>query len=134
MSDDLKIIGIDLASGDDWTGLSIMEKPDVEPCKGIIARYRISMYSYEGKVGRSETFTTLKRRSCKNGYDCPQCTCILEFLGDVTGDPEYFPDTSDLRDQDVVELYIQIEGTDWETGYVDDFSVQVRKVQEEKDD
>jgi len=95
-------------------------------CKGKIFRYsKNEFFSYDIKYSRQDNFTLLKRDSCKG---CKYCDNILSDLRETSSEQgAIIPD--DIKNGDKCRLVYTNMETDWETGYVDNWDLEFRKVE-----
>jgi hypothetical protein len=89
-------------------------------CTGLVFRGFNSMFFSGGKLERREGIRLLKRESC-NG--CEKCGWMLENLSqDDCSETIIMPTIDDGK---VYTVKITNESRDWETGYVDDYDLEV---------
>lgn len=104
------------------------ERPQPDECKGLFFRCE-SNYFLSGETYVERTrMRLLKRRSCPG---CDKCWPLWDELGEEAGNanaaykgafttdpPEIAPY---VEHGGVYQLRVQVDSTDWETGYVDDY-------------
>lgn len=94
-------------------------------CKGIRYRYRERNYQTKNGYRNGFELILLKKQSC------PGCEKCAYDPGDELADHEYRIEIGGtVGDGDMVRLGIDVDSTDWETGYADDWHVVARKVAE----
>lgn len=101
----------------------IEEKSDEIQCKGLVFRgYRNSYYK-DGKFELKQGIKLLKRKSCPG---CEQCGYLLDDLKEFAGtDSLIIPDIKDFKEYSVRVTNIH---TDWESGMVDDWDLEIFEI------
>lgn len=95
-------------------------------CKGVVARYKESTFKRpNGSYVFTEEFYILKRESCPG---CEYCGGIYESLSEDYSDNRPINHDGNLKDGDKVYLIIIEDGRDWETGFVDEWHIEARKI------
>lgn len=106
--------------------LTVKGKPDQE-CKGIYLRCAVNNYwdQNRGQAVFQTKLTVLKRRSCPG---CDMCRQFHEDLAMVG--MEVFGDMRTFKSEDgaVYELVFVPGVSDWETGILDEWGWDLRKV------
>lgn len=105
----------------------VTDEEKEDPCKGVFFRYTENNYAYGGKIVLSRQIKMLKSKSCRGCSKCGQLLAdVFDGVADCGADHIELP--SDLRHGDVVQMSYVIDGTDWETGYVDSYHLKANKV------
>lgn len=98
-----------------------------DPCKGVFFRYTENNYAYDGKIVLSRQMKMLKSKSCRG---CSKCGQLLDDINEGVADSgaDHIELPANLKHGDIVQLSYVIDGTDWETGYVDSYHLKANKV------
>lgn len=102
----------------------------IEHCKGIYFRGFYNQYYQDGKFEIKQGIKLLKRKSCPG---CNKCGFILDNLQElscVEGSiilPKY-----GIEHGKLYSVIVTNESRDWESGVVDDWDLEIIKVEEEK--
>lgn len=101
-----------------------------EVCKGLFYRYTENGYfGSDGSIVFQTKLRPLKRMSCPG---CGQCYSIIDLLSDDIWDNKNAVEIpTKIKNNDIVELYVEVDGHDWETGYVDACHVAARVVKKD---
>jgi len=97
-------------------------------CKGLIFRAHVNGFvNMRGQYIYKESMTLLKRQSCPGCEDGP-CDRYLwdDLLEDVSGGT--FPIIKDIVNDALYKLIIVNKSIDWETGTVDEYDLEFRKI------
>ena len=99
------------------------------PCTGgPVFRAAVSTYmTNDWKIGHKAELRYLKRKSCQ----CNQCMILMDNIQeDIACDTLEVP--ADLEHGKLYTPNVEITGTDWETGYADDWRITFTEVKEEE--
>lgn len=97
-------------------------------CDGLLYRCRINNFiNNSGVYIEKVSFVPLKRMSCKG---CEQCGFLIDDLKEFLAN-ETPPIYDNLENGAIYELVVCNVSTDWESGYVDDWELCFKKVEEE---
>ena len=101
----------------------------MDECRGVFYRYRKTAYRTKRGFASTETLTKLKRMSCPG---CSSCKNTDDVIGEDMYNTGEFPIIlpNNINDGDIIEPYWVPGGTDWETGYVDDWEIHARIVKD----
>lgn len=111
---------------DDLVLMFTDEPNEPDTCKGVYFRYTETTYAGGGRFVFKKQISLLKRMSCPG---CSKCCWVIDDaeMGMSEVGSTYFEFAPDLQHNDIVTLRIEIDSTDWETGYADDWHVEVVK-------
>lgn len=105
---------------------------DEPQCKGVFYRYRETTYrTKRGGYATTKTLTKLQRMSCK-GCNC--CAGLEECIETDWDNTHLFPVVlpDEIKDEDIISPHVVVVGTDWETGYADEWEVHATIVKDKK--
>jgi len=89
-------------------------------CKGLVFRGFSSMFFSDGRLEERRGIRLLKRESCAG---CEKCGFILDDLSEqVIIGSMIIPE---IEHGKLYEVIVTNESRDWETGYVDDYDLEV---------
>lgn len=123
-----------MKKGSDW--IDLVERGDPPPeCKGLIYRCRKCQFiGSRGEIVERVTFTPLKKKSCPG---CDQCEYLhseaREFIGNYAFGLGGIAIPVDAQDQQLYRLEITNMSRDWETGIIDDWDLEMVRIDEEKE-
>lgn len=96
-------------------------------CKGIVFRCILNAYiAHDDSYVEKIMMRPLKRKSCKG---CVRCGWIIDSMRESVGD-ERFPIIHDAMPNALYKVIVVNEQEDWETGFIDDFDLEFKRIDE----
>jgi hypothetical protein len=106
-----------------WEGLKEEADP-ASDCKGLFFRGYQNLYvSQYGEVHTKQGIKFLKRKSCKG---CHQCSFIIDSMKECP-DSVIMPK---IVQSHLYSIRVTNQCRDWETGYIDDYDIEVFEVKD----
>ena len=112
----------------DFGGADIANPIRGPECKGLFYRYTESIYcNKKGGWTSTRTITMLKRMSCKGCNDCAGVVeCMQMEMSEAGTFPVVLP--ADIQNGDIITPRVVVTGTDWESGYADEWIIEATVV------
>lgn len=106
--------------------MEIKENTDKPSCKGKIFKASRNYFYDKGRLVNSVEFRLLKRKSCSG---CKKCGWIEEYLREEVNCKYPILGLEEVRPGRLYTIRMCNISTDWETGYVEDFELEVIEVE-----
>ena len=90
-------------------------------CKGLVFRGFENLFWANNRLERKEGIKLLKRKSCSG---CPKCGWLLDSMSEQVSNGTTII-MSNIENGKEYSLRVINEHRDWETGYVDDYDIEV---------
>jgi len=104
--------------------LDEVETETLDQCKGLVFRGYSNTFYSNGRIERKEGIKLLKRMSCSG---CSCCGWILDYINEsIDCDCIIFPD---IQDGQLYSIRMINMSRDWETGYIDDFDLEIYQLE-----
>lgn len=106
--------------------LPLREASMVDECRGLWFRGYSNIFYSDGRFEKKQGIRLLKRRSCKG---CYKCHLLLHNAREMMSYGNLiFPD--EIKDGGLYTIQVTNIHKDWESGYVDDWDIEIVEVNE----
>jgi hypothetical protein len=100
--------------------LDILEDNRETACIGLTFKGHVTVFSKQGRVERRESLNIMRRLSCKG---CPKCGWIRDELQETINMNKLI--MPPIEEGMLYTIQMVNVSTDWESGYVDDYDMEV---------